>query len=278
MRCQYCNEEIKDGLKFCTQCGKKVVQVEVKNAHATEASDLTKVVLGLIVIGLMVVLFMVVYGRQNVSSFKFNPDHIKFLKSIGIDSIGTTYDAADGSKNFVFNGNQIYVYLDKNNGIKAVKFGDNKEVLWDDVYGKKKSLPKKKIVQKEEIVQQKETLKDVKQWYISQISLINLGVEEALIKQGCSDAKVLSNKFYFGGNDGWYDCHYTVWYRANIQGVPIEYEMRIFLKYKDNLENMKIWSISGFEVSTGTRIVREYDGRYEKIIEDYYKYLAKNYL
>lgn len=277
MKCQYCNAEIKDGLKFCTQCGKELVKVDVENEYDIRSNKLTKIVSGLMIIGLVVVLYMVICGSKNGSSFKFNSDHIKFLKTMGIDSIGTIYDDADGSKNFVYNDNQIYVYLDKNNDIKAVKFGDNKEVLWDDVYGKKKSLPKKKGTQKKEVVQQKETLKDVKQWYIRQIPRINDGVITALKNNGCSDAEVLSNKFYFGGDDGWYDCHYTVWYRTIIQGVQFKYEMRIFLKYKENLKNMKIWSISGFEESTGIRIAREYDERYEKIIEDYYKYLVKNY-
>ena len=289
MRCKYCNAEIKEGLKFCTQCGKKLVEREKKEKELKQTINTSKEnkgdigrglmgnlkkpnkigngIMGVILLGVMVWMFL---HFSNASSFKFNSNHVKFLRGLGIEEIGTVFDESDGSKSFYCDDEHIYVYLDKNNGIKAVKFGYNKEVLWDDVSGKKKSLPKKKVVQ------QKETLKDVKKWYISQKSFINGNVQNSWDKNPVfSNGRIISNEFYFGNDGGWYDCHYTVWYYVDVQGIPCKGEMRIFLKYKG--EKLNVWSHSVFEISTGTRIYRDYDEKYEKIIEDYYKYLVKNY-
>lgn len=120
------------------------------------------------------------------------------------------------------------------------------------------------------------TLNDVRNWYIQQIPRINTVVENSLKSNVVfSNGNIVENKFYFGNDGGWYDCHYTVWYDVNIQGVPCEGEMRLFLKY--NSDNIVIWSHSVFVKSTRERIYREYDEKYEQIIEDYYKHLVTNY-
>lgn len=120
------------------------------------------------------------------------------------------------------------------------------------------------------------SLNDVKEWYVQQIPRINTVVKNSLqVNTVFSNGHVADNKFYFGHDGGWYDCHYTVWYDVNVQGVPCEGEMRLFLKYKS--DNIVTWSHSVFVKSTRERIYREYDEKYEQIIEDYYKYLVANY-
>lgn len=120
------------------------------------------------------------------------------------------------------------------------------------------------------------SLTDVVEWYHEQIPLVNDFVYGVLKnKPNALNTKIEENKFYFANDGIWYDCHYTVWYNSRIDGVPCKGEMRIFLRYMEN--NPVIWTHSIFDLTTRNRIAKYYDERYEKIIEDYYKYLVRNY-
>lgn len=206
MRCKYCRTEIKDGLSFCTQCGKELIQVEKIKEQAK--------------------------GENN-----FHKINLQFC--IGIAALIA----------IIF----CFILNNGNNGASHNNVKTDK-------------------VQAQQIVK----LDDVKKWYILQIPRINECVKNSWNSNPLfSNGKVVKNKFYFGNDGGWYDCHYTVLYNIDIQGVPCRGEMRFFLKYKST--DIHMWSHSVFEVATGTRIYRDYDEKYENIIENYYKYLIATY-
>ena len=92
---------------------------------------------------------------------------------------------------------------------------------------------------------------------------------------GLSALNVDSSKFRFGEDAGWYDCHYTFQFSCKINGVNHTGEARAFVKYQDSTVewfHFEIFSNEGVQ-----SVVEHYDDSYDKIIEEYYKELKKQF-
>lgn len=120
------------------------------------------------------------------------------------------------------------------------------------------------------------TLADVEKWYKNQLP----GVSQALIEYsksvaGLSNINITESKFLFGEDSGWYDCHYTIYFSCKIDGALCTGEARGFLKYTE--DDVAWFHFEIFKDSDWSTIVEHYDESYEKVLEDYYKELSKQY-
>ena len=120
------------------------------------------------------------------------------------------------------------------------------------------------------------TIEDVQQWYNNQKTVINQSLEDyAKSVNGLSSVSVSSNKFRFGEDLGWYDCHYTLNFSCKINGVNHIGEARAFVKYQDSEIHWFHFEI--FSNDSYQSVVEEYDEEYDQIIEDYYHELQDKY-
>lgn len=92
---------------------------------------------------------------------------------------------------------------------------------------------------------------------------------------GISDIKITENKFRFGEDSGWYECHYTFYFSCKVNGVKCGGEARAFRKYKDDTINWFHFEI--YRDSDWGIITEQYDESYDTIIEEYYKELEQQY-
>lgn len=120
------------------------------------------------------------------------------------------------------------------------------------------------------------SMKDVQKWYENNIS----AATQSLIKysdsvNGLTNMNITQSKFLFGDEDGWYDCHYTVYFSCKVDGETCTGEARAFRKYQS--DDITWFHFEIFREKDGKSIVETYDDDYETIIEDYYKELKAKY-
>ena len=72
--------------------------------------------------------------KKEDSIYKFNADQINFLQSLGIEGV-TQAKINGGKKEFFYDGETIYLLIDKNNGIESIYKNNNVE-LWNAQKGK----------------------------------------------------------------------------------------------------------------------------------------------
>lgn len=137
--------------------------------------------------------------------------------------------------------------------------------------------------QQEQSVEAKETtLEDVQAWYEDQKGAIEESLIEYAESKGASNVNVSEIKFWFGEEDGWYDCHYTVFFTCDLEGANRSGEARAFLKYqkkKVHWFHFEVFKTDEeiFEDLDASSIIEEYDESYDQKIEEYYKQLIKKY-
>ena len=120
------------------------------------------------------------------------------------------------------------------------------------------------------------TLTDVQNWYEEQIPVVSQALMNyAKSVDGLTLLNVDSNKFRFGEDNGWYDCHYTFIFTCKVNGSTYNGEARAFMKYQDDTVNWFHFEI--FSDTGAQPLVEHYDDSYDQIIEDYYKELESLY-
>ncbi len=123
---------------------------------------------------------------------------------------------------------------------------------------------------------EKISLEDVEKWYNNQMPAVSQSLMEySESVDGLTYINVTSSKFLFGEDSGWYDCHYTFYFRCKIDNVIYSGEARAFMKYNDSEINWFHFEI--FDNDTYQPIVEHYDESYDETIEAHYKELVSIY-
>lgn len=119
------------------------------------------------------------------------------------------------------------------------------------------------------------TMADIESWYVSQIDDVGVALSEyAPTKVGnVSDFSVSEGKFFFGNNDGWIDCYYTVYFTCKVGDVACTGEARAFREYKSN--ELHWFHFEIVKDSDWSIVIEEYDDSYDVIIEEYYNKLEE---
>lgn len=161
MFCKNCGSEIQENSKFCQACGSRVEGIENTNIeNITTKSSVTvekkkSSWLGIIgkIVGGIIVLSIIgscMGGKKDnktnevpkktttvQSEAKLSPEHIAFLKTVGISEAINVKDNGDNKK-FTCKGDEYKLYTNKDNGItKVVKIiGEKEWYVWTDDHGK----------------------------------------------------------------------------------------------------------------------------------------------
>lgn len=154
MKCKQCGAEIRDGVKFCGECGAKVLEAkeEAKTAEPPKAPEQKsswlktagKVVGGLAILAMIGSCMSDKEGTKTKTSStpakvvaQLNADQVNFLKTVGITDPVVTSDSGK-VKNFKAKGNEYRLTVNDKNGVtKVVKLiGGREWYVWTDDHGK----------------------------------------------------------------------------------------------------------------------------------------------
>ena len=126
------------------------------------------------------------------------------------------------------------------------------------------------------------SMSDIKAWYENKSDSVATQFEdylnnETLTVSGAeyqiANTDVSEIKFMFGGNDGWYECHYATYFTCKVGDMNCSGHARGFMKYGS--DTVTWWSL---EIDRNdTALIDDYNDEYDTIIADYYKELERTY-